>query len=488
MSGQEQEIRSVVEEVLRRIQAPAPSPPETGCLIQPEPAPAASADGGEDGVFDDVDGAVAAAEKAHLSLMSMTLERRGRIIQALRETALRYKEDFARRTVEETGMGRVEDKIKKFIGVATLTPGIEDLPTQAWSGDRGLTIQEAAPYGVIGAVTPSTHPVPTMLNNAISFIAAGNSGVFNGHPGGKRVFNYGVQIFNRAIVEAGGPPNLITSLREPTMETGRAIFSHPKIRLLLVTGGPGVVRAAMAASKRAICAGPGNPPVVVDETADLAHAARCIVEGASFDNNILCIGEKEVFVVESIFDAFKAEMLKQPCYELNAQQIEALAQKAFTLEGGAGCASPVLNRALVGRNAEVLAAAIGLTIDPSIRLLIGETGPDHLFVVEEQMMPFVPLVRCRDVHEAIDRALVAEHGYGHTALMHSRNVENMSKMARLVNTTIFVKNGPSLAGLGAGGEGYTSYSIASPTGEGITTARTFTRMRRCALVDYFRII
>ncbi|MCX7012385.1 MAG: aldehyde dehydrogenase EutE [Candidatus Sumerlaeota bacterium] len=491
MSVQEQDIRTLVEEVLRRVQGASPAfaaPVETGVLIQPEPPMAAAADGGEDGVFDDVDQAVNAAERAQLRLMEMTLEQRGKIIQAIRETGLRYKEDFSQRTVEETCMGRFDDKVKKFISACTLTPGIEDLTTRAWTGDHGLTIEEAAPYGVIGAVTPSTHPLPTMINNAISVIAAGNSGVFNGHPGAKRVFAYGMQIFNRAIVAAGGPPNLICCMREPTMETGQKIFTHPKIRLLLVTGGPGVVKAAMAVPKKAICAGPGNPPVVVDETADLANAARCVFEGATFDNNILCIGEKEVFCVNSVFDQFKAELLKLPVVELNAQQIEALTRKAFCQKDGVGCAAPVLNRDFVGRNAEVLAAAIGLTVDPKVRLLIGETSADHLFVEEEQMMPFLPLVRCRHVDEAIDCALKAEHGYGHTAIMHSRNVANMSKMARLVNTTIFVKNGSSLAGVGGGGEGYGSYSIASPTGEGITSARTFTRQRRCVLVDYFRII
>ncbi len=487
MSVEEQEIRSVVQEVLSKLQGGGEAP-ESGPLLHPESEGSASADGGDDGVFEDIEKAIQAAEKAQGYLMDLTLEARGKIIQALRETGLQYKEDFSRRTVEETGMGRFEHKIEKFISVATMTPGIEDLKTEAWSGDRGLTIEEHAPYGVFGCITPSTHPVPTMLNNAISLIAAGNSAVFNGHPAGKRVFAYALQIFNRAIVDAGGPPNLIVCVKEPTIESATVLFNHPKIRVLLITGGPGVVQAAMKAPKKAICAGPGNPPVVVDETADLTNAAQGIFDGATFDNNILCIGEKEVFAVDSIFDELKAELLKLPCYELNAQQIEALSKKAFNLEDGVGCAAPVLSRELVGKNADVLAASIGLTIDPSVVLLIGETTADHLFVEEEQMMPFLPLVRCKDVHEAINHALKAEHGYGHTSIIHSKNVENMSKMARLVNTTLFIKNGPCTAGLGSGGEGYISFSIASPTGEGVTTARTFTRMRRCTLVDYFRII
>jgi acyl-CoA reductase-like NAD-dependent aldehyde dehydrogenase len=441
--------------------------------------------GGMGGVFETISEAIDAAEMAQRDLMALPLEGRNRIIRALRDTGLEHARDFAERTVEETKMGRVEDKIEKFKIVATKTPGTEDLITRSWSGDHGLTIVERAPYGIVGAITPSTHPVPTMLNNAISIVAAGNSAVFNAHPASKKVFAYGLSLFNEAIMNAGGPPNLLTTIYEPTIETGQELFTHPKIRLLLVTGGPAVVKAAMASSKKVIAAGPGNPPVVVDETADIPKAARDIIAGASFDNNIVCIGEKEVFVVESVADQLKREMLTRGCYELSRYQIDQLAKKAFlrTAEG-----EVVVSRELIGRDASVLAKMIGLDIDPATRLLIGETEFEHSFVQEEQLMPFLPIVRSREVGQAIDYALKAEHGYGHTAVIHSKNIENMSNMARLVNTTIFVKNGPSYAGLGVGGEGYTSFSIASPTGEGLTSAITFTRQRRCALVDYFRII
>lgn len=444
---------------------------------------------GERGVFNTTDEAIDAAEEAQRQLIALSLETRKNIVNALRQTGLKYAEEFARRTVEETKMGRVEDKISKFKLVAEKTPGLEDITSTAWSGDHGLTVVEMAPYGLIGAITPSTHPVPTLLNNAISIISAGNSVIFNPHPVSKNVFKYAVHLFNEAIISAGGPPNLITTVAEPTIETAQILFKHPKIRLLLVTGGPGVVKAAMASSKKVMAAGPGNPPVVVDETADIPKAARDIIVGASFDNNLTCISEKEVFVVESVADELKREMLKNGCYELTPYQLDQLAKKYFIHpEGAPPDAPPVLNRDLVGRDPAVLASAIGLDIDPNIRLLIAETEFDNLFVQEEQLCPVLPIVRCKDVDEAIDLAIKAEHGYGHTAVMHSRNVANMSKMARLVNTTIFVKNGPSLAGLGAGGEGYTTFSIASPTGEGLISARHFTRMRRCVLVDYFRII
>jgi len=308
--------------------------------------------------------------------------------------------------------------------------------------------------------------------------------VFNVHPAGKKVSIFAVRLINEAVVKVGGPANLVTAVEEPTLETANDLFSHPGIRLLLVTSGPGVAKAALASPKKAIVAGPGNPPVVVDETADVQKAARDIIDGGAFDNNILCLGEKQVFAVESIADELKRQMVQYSAYELNSQQIEALTQVAF-VDGPDG--HPMPDRDLVGRNAAVLGERIGLKLDDSLRMLIGETDANHLFVREEQMMPFLPIIRVPNIDQAIREAVISEHGYGHTAIIHSRNIENMHRMACAVDTTIFVKNGPSYAGVGLGGEGFGTYSIAGPTGEGLTSPRTFTRQRRCALVDYFRI-
>jgi propionaldehyde dehydrogenase len=463
-------IRKIVEEVVQRVVASRPA--------------SRSAEGGAGGVFQAVDAAVEAATRAQKELVQRSLEERKKIIEIIRQVTRDNAEEFSRRALAETGMGRFEDKIKKHLVAANTTPGVEDLEAISWTGDHGLTVVEMAPYGVIAAVTPSTHPVPTLVNNAICIIAAGNSAVFNVHPGAKKVSMFAVRLLNEAIVRAGGPANLIAGIEEPTIETANELFNHPGIRVILVTGGPGVARAAMASPKKAIVAGPGNPPVVVDETADLRKAARDIIDGAGFDNNILCIGEKQVFVVESVADELKRLMVQYSAYELNAGQIARLTEVAF-LKGPDG--HPLVNRELVGRNASVLGARLGLHLDDSLRLLIGETDANHLFVQEEQMMPFLPIVRVPNVEQAIREAVISEHGYKHTAVMHSRNVENMHNMARAVDTSIFVKNGPSYAGLGLGGEGFGTYSIAGPTGEGLTSPRTFTRQRRCALVDYFRI-
>jgi len=442
---------------------------------------------GDAGLFDTMDAAIDAAFIAQKQLAEMPLEQRKEFIAAIRKTMIDHADEIAKNTVAETGMGRVDHKIQKLLVAAKQTPGVEDLMTYATSGDHGITVTEMAPFGVIGAITPSTHPVPTLTNNAISMISAGNSLVVNPHPSAKNISNYGVQLINRAMTAAGAPSNLVASVRVPTMETGVMLFSHPKIALLCITGGPGVVREAMKASKRAICAGPGNPPVVVDESADLSKAAGCIVQGATFDNNILCIAEKEIIVVNKVVEELKRQLLAHGCYELTTRQMDQLAQKAF-VDGGRGTEEPMANRQFVGRSAQVLAKAIGVNLPDDILMLFGETRADHPFVLGEQMMPCLPLIRVNNVDEAVALAVKVEHGYRHTAIMHSRNVENLTKMGKAMNCTIFVKNGPSTAGLGVGGEGASTYSIASPTGEGITTARTFTRMRRCTMVDYLRIV
>jgi aldehyde dehydrogenase len=232
-------------------------------------------------------------------------------------------------------------------------------------------------------------------------------------------------------------------------------------------------------------AGPGNPPVVVDETACLDNAASSIVKGAAYDNNLLCIGEKEVFCVESVFDKLMAKMEKHGAFILNTPQIDALTKKAFT-QGSDGKLH--VNKDYVGKDASFLAAAAGTSVPPSTQLLIGETRADHLFVQEEQMMPFVPFVRVKDVNEAMDLAIEAEHDYRHTAIIHSRNMDTVTKFGKRANTTLLIVNGASPTGLGLGGQGFLSYSIATPTGEGITTPLTFTRFRRVMIAGSLRMI
>ena len=439
----------------------------------------------QDGVFTTVDEAVNAAYEAQKKVAAMSLAERGRIIEIIRAICHERREELGRMELEETRVGRLDHKILKLENMRYVL-GVEAMRSDARSDSTGLCMIERAPWGVIGMILPVTHSVPTMVSNAINILAAGNTAVFGPHPSGQRVAQYALQLFNREIQRQCGVGSVITTTREATIEAAGQIFNHPKVALLCVTGGAVVAQVAIKSGKRVIAGGPGNPPVVVDETADLDRAAKCIIEGAAFDNNLLCIGEKEVFVVASVADAFIAAMRRAGAFQLEAGAIDRLTQAAFTVEGG--CARAHVKKDLVGKDASVLAAAAGVRAPAGTELLFGETGENHPFVVEEQMMPFVPLVRVKDADAAIDAAVKAEHGYRHTAIIHTQNLETATRMARAMNTTLFIQNAASPASLGVGGPGYFSHTIATPTGEGVTTPLTFTRERQMVVGNALRII
>jgi len=463
-------VSKVVSEVLARLQAPGASAPAGASSF---------------GVYENMGDACDAAHRSFEKMRELGTNARKQAIGVIRRLCVAKAVEWGTIEFNETKIGRLDHKIEKLKICGDLVPGVEMLQRMAFSGDSGLTIIDFAPWGVIGAVTPSTHSVPTLTGNAINMIAAGNAAVFNTHPAAAKCAAIAIRAYNEAIFQETGISDLLTTVVKPTLETFDAMCKHPKVRLLCVTGGPAVVAAAMKTGKRAVCAGPGNPPVVVDETADLEVAAKSIIQGASYDNNLLCIGEKEVFVVASVADKLVAALKKAGAVQLDAAQIEALADKAFVFPQGkgAGCPHPTVNRDLVGRDAAVLAKAIGLDVPPGTQLLFGETKADHIFVEEEQMMPFIPIVRVPDVDTAIAAAIKAEHGYKHTGVMHSQNIRNLTKMAQEIDTTLFIKNGPCMTGLGLGGEGFLSFSVATPTGEGVTTPMTFTRSRRCVMVE-----
>jgi aldehyde dehydrogenase len=473
----DQLIADIAREVVSRLRVQ---------MQQPPVAPNGSAP--RDGVFATVDEAVNAAYEAQKKVAAMSLAERGRMIDIIRGICNDRREELGRMEMEETKVGRLDHKILKLQNMRYVL-GVEAMRSDARSDKSGLCMIERAPWGVIGMILPVTHSVPTMVSNAINILAAGNTAVFGPHPSGQKVAQYALQLFNREIQRQCGVANVITTTREATIEAAGQIFNHPKVALLCVTGGAAVAQVAIKSGKRVIAGGPGNPPVVVDETADLDRAAQCIITGAAFDNNLLCIGEKEVFVVASVADAFIAAMRRAGAHQLDITAIERLAQAAFTFDRtGGGCARAHLKKDLVGKDAAVLAAAAGVRVPSGTELLFGETDESHPFVVEEQMMPFIPVVRVRDVDAAIEASVKAEHGYRHTAIIHTQNLETATRMARAMNTTLFIQNAASPASLGVGGPGYFSHTIATPTGEGVTTPLTFTRERQMIVGSALRII
>lgn len=468
----EQEIQAIVRQVISRLQK-AEAAPEvrqpSGEKVRPQL-----------GVFDDMEMAARSAEEAHRILLTLSLAQRKRMIEAARVGLRQHVQELAELAVSETKLGRVDDKILKNRLVIEKTPGPEILEPVTYTGDDGLTLQERGPIGLLAAVTPCTNPSETIICNSIGMIAAGNSVVFNPHPLAKRVSARAAEIINEAFVAVGGPANLVCCMRNPTIESAQALMRHASVRMVVVTGGPAVVAEAMRSGKKVIGAGPGNPPVVVDETADLGVAGKGIVLGASIDNNIICTAEKEILAVDSIADDLKKSITHHGGIELTEHQRKKL--ESVVLYNG----HP--NKDWIGKDATKILAEIGIQAGRETRLIFCETAKDHPFVQLEMLMPVIPMVRVKSAQEGIALAKELEHGFRHTAVMYSRNIDHLHEMARTIDVSIFVKNAPNYAGLGMGGEGYTSFTIAGPTGEGLTNAIHFTRARRCTLAGRFRIV
>jgi propionaldehyde dehydrogenase len=465
------QIDAVVEKIVAR-------------LSQAEPAPLSGIKTG-DGIFQNIDEAVRATHRAQRDLVERTsIEKRKEIIEVIRKVARDNASEWARIELMEAEMGRFEDKVKKIIA-SSMVPGMEDLQTIVYTGDRGMTIIERAPYGVIGSINPITNAIPTILFNNIMMIAGGNAVVHNPHPRAKISSARAIQAFNKAIQSIGGPPNLTTAIVEPTIESAQALMKHPLVKLLVVTGGHGVIHAAQQSGKKVIAGGPGNPPAIVDETADLEKAARFIVEGASFENDTPCASEKEIIVVESVADELKARLKNYGAYEINPNQLDQLVSKVFREVRGPGKAG-LINYDYIGKDAEVLLGLVGVKAADDIKIVIAETDRHHPLVWTEQSMPLLPFVRVKDAEEAMDLAIEVEQGFGHTIVIHSMDMERLSRMSKRVEAAVLVKNGSSLAGVGVAGEGFISFHIATGA-EGHTCPTLFTRPRRCCMVDFFRL-
>ena len=457
MSVNEKMVQDIVQEVVAKMQI-------------------SSDMSGKKGVFSDMNEAIEASKKAQKIVARMSMDQREAIISKIRQKIKENAEILARMGVEETGVGNVGHKILKHQLVAEKTPGTEDITTTAWSGDRGLTLIEMGPFGVIGAITPCTNPSETVLCNTIGMLAGGNTVVFNPHPAAIKTSIYAVNLLNEASVEVGGPDNIAVTVEHPTMETSDVMMKHKDIHLIAATGGPGVVTAVLSSGKRGIGAGAGNPPALVDETADIRKAAEDIVNGCTFDNNLPCIAEKEIVAVDSIADELLHYMVnEQGCYMISKEEQDALTE--VVLKGGR------LNRKCVGRDAKTLLGMIGITVPDNIRCITFEGPKEHPLIAEELMMPILGVVRAKDFDDAVEQAVWLEHGNRHSAHIHSKNVDNITKYAKAIDTAILVKNGPSYAALGFGGEGYCTFTIASRTGEGLTSASTFTKRRRCVMTD-----
>ena len=407
---------------------------------------------------------IALAKESQRCVAEMSFRQREEIIGNIRKMTLESAELFAKMAVEETGMGNAAHKVLKHKLAAEKTPGTEDITLRAVSGNNGLALTEMAPFGVIGAITPSTNPSETVISNSIAMLAGGNTIVFSPHPSAMKTSLAAIDMVNRASETAGGPKIAFTAATEVLMD-------HKDIALIVATGGPGLVSAALKSGKRAIGAGAGHPPVLVDDSADICKAAKDIIDGASFDNNLPCIAEKVIVAVASVADELMRRMVnEQGCYSASKVELAKLESLIFTEKGS-------LSRGCVGRSAEVLLRMIGVSPPSGLRCIVFEGEEEHPLIAKELMMPILGMVRAAGFYDATEKALRLEHGNLHSAHIHSKNIDHLNHYAKAMGTTVLVKNAPSYAALGFGGERFCTFTIASRTGEGLTSASTFTRKR-----------
>ncbi|WP_432452369.1 MULTISPECIES: aldehyde dehydrogenase family protein [unclassified Agarivorans] len=461
------ELENIVRSIISEKFAQAPSPE--------------SNDSGSIALFDDVDCAIQATSQAYKRYQQCPLKTRSAIIDAFRKELAPLIPKLSADAAAETGMGCSEHKILKNQAALDNTPGVEDLTTQALTGDGGMVLFEYSPFGVIGSISPSTNPTETIINNCISMLAAGNTVYFSPHPGAKQVSLWLIQKMEAIAFKACGIRNLVVTTKQPSIEATQAMMAHPDIALLAVTGGPAIVASAMKTGKKVIGAGAGNPPCLVDETAEIINAAQSIVAGASLDYNLPCIAEKSVVVVDSVADQLIQQMQAFGAYLVSKpEDIQRLHDTCFK--------GTTVNKAFVGKSPAAILQAAGIHCpEKEPELVIFEAEANDLFVLEEQLMPVMPVVRVKDFEAGLALSLRIENNLHHTAIMHSQNVSRLNKVAQMMQTSIFVKNGPSYGGIGVGAEGFTTFTIATPTGEGTTSARSFARSRRCVLHNGFSI-
>jgi propionaldehyde dehydrogenase len=472
MNLDKKQIKNIVEKVIQELSSGDQS------------TSSADSANSSDGVFQEMEDAIQAAVVAHHQLVQVPLATREKIIQAIRDVGWTHREEYGRMELEETDLGAVSGTVLK-LETACGVPGIEDLSSEVFTGDLGVTINERIPVGVIASVNAITNAAPSIIHNGIMMLAAGNSVVHNPHPKTKIISARVVRDVNQAIVKAGGPPNCMTTVAAPDIPAAQYLMTHPKINMIAVTGGHRVVEFATKTGKRVMAGGPGNPPVVVDETADLDHAAQCIIRGASLSNCTPCSSEKEIFVVDSAADRLKELLIKYGAYELGIDQGKALVKEIF-MEIFEGRKPSVINMEYIGKPPNViLKRAIGLDIPPETKIAILETDKEHPLIWTEQIMPILPFVRCRDAKEAMTMGVAAEQGLRHTIVFHSNDLQNLAYMSSIADASQFVKNASSIGGIGVEGEGFKSLHI-STGGEGLSRPRMFTLIRRCVLTDDFR--
>lgn len=397
----------------------------------------------------DLTDALTRCRAAQRRFAEYTQEQVDRIFLAAASAANRMRIPLAKLAVEETGMGVVEDKvIKNHFASEYIYNAYRDTKTcGVIEEDPAYGIQKIAePIGVVAAVIPTTNPTSTAIFKALLCLKTRNGMILSPHPKATDCTIAAAKVVLEAAVAAGAPEDIIGWIDQPTLELSNQLMREAD--LILATGGPGMVKAAYSSGKPALGVGPGNTPALIDDSADLLLAVSSVIHSKTFDNGMICASEQSVVVLDSIYDAVKAEFLRRGCYVLNAEEAEKL--RGVILING------VLNAKIVGQTAHDIAALAGIDVPEKAKILIGEVESTELSepFAHEKLSPILAMYRAADFSDALQTAdrLVRDGGYGHTASIYLDEVNQKEKLAAFAHAMkacrVLVNTPSSQGGIG----------------------------------------
>ena len=394
-----------------------------------------------------IDALVAKVSAAQKEFANFSQEQVDKIFKAAALAANNMRIPLAQMAVEETGMGIVEDKIiknhyaseyicNKYLPLKTC--GIIE------TDDATGMIKVAEPRGVIAGIIPTTNPTSTAIFKALCALKTRNGIVFSPHPRAKKCTCLAAKIVLDAAVKAGAPQDIIAWIDEPTVAMSGYLMSHNDVSLILATGGPGMVKAAYSSGTPAVGVGPGNTPVVFDDTCDIEMAVSSVLLSKTFDNGMICASEQSVTVMASIYDAVKKEFIKRGGYILNAKEAEAVGN-VIQVDGK-------LNAKIVGQTAITIAELAGIKVPANTKALIAEVngvGIDVPFS-REKLSPTLALYKVDTYEQAIDnaKALLEYGGLGHTAVLYTntQNEERIREFGHMMLASRVIINSPASHG------------------------------------------
>ncbi len=393
--------------------------------------------------------AIGRVRKAQAIYATYTQDQVDKIFLAAATAANRARILLSKLAVTETGMGVVEDKvIKNHYAAEYIYNAYKDTKTcGVIEEDPAYGIRKIAePLGVIAAVIPTTNPTSTVIFKTLLALKTRNGMIISPHPRAKGCTIEAAKIILEAAVEAGAPEGIIAWIDKPSMELSAQVMKS--CDLTLATGGPGMVTAAYSSGKPAIGVGPGNTPAIIDDSADLLLAVNSIIHSKTFDNGMICASEQSVILLDSIYEAAKAEFIARGCYVLNEEECQKV-RDTIILKGG-------LNSMIVGQNAPTIATLAGIQVPSDTKILIGEVESVELSeaFAHEKLSPVLAMYRAKDFEDALAKAerLVADGGYGHTASIYLNTLTAQEKLdafsARMKTCRILVNTPAAQGGIG----------------------------------------